>query len=295
MPIKVNGDAIPDTAIDFELGRLIRFYSQHLNEAEIRNQLPILRKKARTQAVGAKLLLDEARKLDLKPDGAMVDAKFKEMLRSVGGEEAFRKIIAEQKLDESAVRTSLEQGCKVDLLIERITKGVKDPTEADIIKHFTEHAEEYQKPERVQAQHILIQLESDSTPADREAARSRLLEIRHRIREGSEFSDQAAAHSDCPSGRKTGGSLGWFSRGMMIPEFDRVVFSMEVGQLSEIIETPLGYHLIRKTGHEDAEPGDLADHHEKIREFIRHARRGEALTAFVEELKSKATVEDDGV
>jgi parvulin-like peptidyl-prolyl isomerase len=295
MPIKVNGSIIPDTAIAFELGRLIRFYSQHLNEAEIRNQLPVLRKKARTQAVGAKLLLDEARKLDIKPEGSRVDAKHKEMVRSVGGEEAFRKVLAEQKLDEEAVRVSLEEGCKVDMLIERVTQGISQPTEAEIDRHFREHAEEYQKPERVQAQHILIQMESDSTPADREAAKSRLMEIRHRLREGSDFADQAAAHSDCPSGRKTGGSLGWFSRGMMIPEFDQAVFSMEVGQLSGIIETPLGYHLVKKTGHEDAEPGDLEDHREKIREFLRHVRRGEALTAFVEELKGKAVVEDDGV
>lgn len=294
MPIKVNGEVMPDSAVAFELGRLIRFYSQHMSEAEIRNQLPALRKKAKDQAIGAKLLLDEARRLELNPPAERLDAKYKEMVRSVGGEEAFRKILAEQKLSEDQIRKSIEQGCRVDMLIERVSRGVPEPTEAEIAAHFEEHSEEYRTPERIQAQHILVQLSKDSSPADREAARSRLMEIRRKIEEGAEFSDQAAAHSDCPSGRKTGGSLGWFSRGMMVSEFDQAVFSLEVGQLSEIIETPLGLHLARKTGYDAGAEGDLDESRERIRDFLRHARRGEALSDHVRELRAKAVIEDDG-
>lgn len=294
MPIKVNGEALPDSAIAFELGRLIRFYSQHVSEAEIRSQLPLLRKKARAQAIGAKLLLDEARALDLKPSVEQVDAKYKEMLKSVGGEEAFKKIMTDQNLSEEQFRKSIEQGCKVDLLIERVTRGMPEPTESEIAAHFQEHSEEYRKPERVQAQHILIQVPKDGSQADKELARSRLMEIRHKIEEGADFASQAAAHSDCPSGKKTGGSLGWFSRGMMIPEFDEAVFSMEVGQLGEIIETPLGLHLIKKTGYDPGAEGDPDDNREHIRDFLRHVRRGEVLTAHVAELREKAVVEDDG-
>ena len=294
MPIKVNGEVLPDSAIAFELGRLIRFYSQHVSEAEIRTQLPLLRKKARAQAIGAKLLLDEAKLLDLKPSADKIDAKFKEMFKSVGGEEQFRKILAEQKLSEEQFRQSIEQGCKVDMLIERIARGMPEPTEAEIAEHFREHSEEYRKPERVQAQHILIQIPADGSTADKEAARSKLMEIRHKIEEGADFASQAAAHSDCPSGKKTGGSLGWFSRGMMIQEFDEAVFSMEVGRLSEIIETPLGLHLVKKTGYDAGAEGDPDENREHILDFLRHVRRGEVLNAHVAELRAKVVVEDDG-
>jgi peptidyl-prolyl cis-trans isomerase C len=94
----------------------------------------------------------------------------------------------------------------------------------------------------------------------------------------------------CPSG-KEGGSLGWFGRGMMVPEFDQAVFSMNVGDVSDIIETQFGYHIILKTDHEAPREADFDDVREQIRDFIRHARRGEAMTVYVDELKSKATIE----
>ena len=94
----------------------------------------------------------------------------------------------------------------------------------------------------------------------------------------------------CPSG-KEGGSLGWFGRGMMVPEFDAAVFSMKDGEVSDIIETQFGYHIIYKTAHEEAGDADLDTVREQIRDHLLHARRGEAMTAYVDELKAKATVE----
>jgi peptidyl-prolyl cis-trans isomerase C len=94
----------------------------------------------------------------------------------------------------------------------------------------------------------------------------------------------------CPSG-KEGGSLGWFGRGMMVPEFDQAVFAMKDGEVSDVIETQFGYHIIYKTAHEEAGEADFDAVREQIRDFIRHSRRGEAMSAYVEELRSKATVE----
>jgi len=186
---------------------------------------------------------------------------------------------------------SIEQGRKVDLLVERITSGVAEPTEQELSDHFKRHSDEYKKPERVQARHILVRFDS-SKQADRQTSLSKIDEIRSKIIDGADFADEAAAHSDCPSGKKAAGSLGWISRGMTIPEFDKVVFSMKVGELSEVIETPLGFHLINKTAHEKAGEPDFDDVRDRIRDFLRHAKRGEALTSYVNELKQKAIIEE---
>ena len=165
-----------------------------------------------------------------------------------------------------------------------------EPTEQDIQQHFEAHQDEYAKPERAEARHILVKPASESE-ADRETARSKLLELRQQIEEGADFADLAAVHSECPSGERSGGSLGWFGRGMMVKAFDDAVFSMEVGTLSGLVETEFGFHLIQKIGHEPAGPAELGEVSDKVRDFLRHAKRGEAISAYVNELAEKAEIE----
>ena len=288
--VKVNGEVIPQEAIQFELERLVRFYAEHgMSQEQVRAQLPVMVKKATEQAIGAKLLMDEANKYDLPVSDAEIDGQVNKIVEQVGGREAFDKALAQQKTTEAIFREQLKRGCRVDKLVEKAVVGVPEPTEADIQKHFEEHQDEYAKGERVLAQHILITPDGD-TQTSKEEARAKLVSIRERVVGGKAFADEAAAHSMCPSG-KEGGSLGWFSRGMMVPEFDQAVFSMNVGDVSDIIETQFGYHIIFKTDQEAAGDADFDQVREQIRDFIRHARRGEAMTAYVEELKAKAKIE----
>lgn len=291
MPIKVNGQLIPDEAVDYEMGRLIQFYSNHMSEAAIREQLDVLKQKAREQAIGAKLLIDESLRLDIVVPDEDVAERLNEMVVRCGGREAFDALLKEQNLSEDVVRAGIIQGRRVDLLVDKVTETLSDPTEKEMEEHFRAHAREYAKPERASAQHILIKPESDNAE-DKATSRARLEAIRRKIEEGAKFADEAASHSDCPSGAKVGGSLGWFGRGVMVPEFDRAVFSMEVGALSEIVETPLGFHLIHKTGEEAAAEVSFEEVRDKVRDFLRHTIRGEAVAAYVEELKEKAVIED---
>jgi peptidyl-prolyl cis-trans isomerase C len=185
----------------------------------------------------------------------------------------------------------VRRGRRVDKLIEQATAEVHDPTEEEMRAHFDEHREEYTKSEQAQAQHILIRPANDSADGKLEAL-GRLNTLRSRIETGDDFAELAAAHSECPSGKQAGGSLGWFGRGSMVPAFDEAVFSMDVGALSPAVETQFGFHLIKKTGHQAAETPEYEEVRDQVRDFLRHAKRGEALAAFVAELRAKATVEE---
>jgi parvulin-like peptidyl-prolyl isomerase len=144
----------------------------------------------------------------------------------------------------------------------------------------------------VRAQHILVKPDG-ADEASRATARSRIEEIRQRLDEGADFAGEAAAHSDCPSGTSTGGSLGWVSRGMTVPDFETALFAMEAGELSDVVETPLGFHVIKKTAEDEGGEADLEDVHDQVRDFLRHARRGQAISDHVQELRQKALIEDD--
>ena len=288
--VKVNGQNITEEAVQFEMERLVRFYTENgIPEDQIKAELPELVKRATEQAVGTRLLMDEASKRSVDISEDEIEAELNKVVEQVGGVDAFKAALAQQKIDEASFREQLKQGRRVDKLIQEAIKSVCDPTEDEHKKHYGEHKDDFNKSERVLAQHILIS--PDGTEESSKAqAREKIVEIRERVAGGKKFSDEAAAHSMCPSG-KEGGSLGWFGRGMMVPEFDNAVFSMNVGDVSDVVETQFGFHLICKTDQEEASEASYEDSRDKILEMLRHSKRGEAMTAFVDTLKAAAKIE----
>lgn len=281
----VNGQEISGEAVQFELDRLVRFYMSHgMTMDEVKQNLPKLEEKALDQAIGAKLLLDRASELDVPVTGADIDAEVAKVVMQVGGEENFKKALEQQGITEIAFRKELEKGAKVNKLVEQACAGVPDPTEDEVAAFFEAHKAEFVVQPQVLCQHILVKGSDDK-------ALDKIKEIRERIVSGkSDFAAEAKEHSDCPSGAE-GGSLGWFGRGMMVPEFDKVAFEMKKGEVSGVVSTQFGYHIIYKADEKGGDAQTLVDVHDQIKDLLRHESRGRAMDSFVAELKANAKVE----
>jgi len=292
--ITINGEPLPQEAIDFEYRRLQQYYSSHMTPEQLRTNEDKMRKQAVEQAIGAKLLLQEAARLDLQVPTNLIDRKIQPIIEQSGGADIFAQRLQENGITEEQLRENIAEGCKVDLLIERICEGLSDPTEEEMQEFFENNKEHYVQPERVAASHILIRPASDSDQ-DRVVAESRLEGIAAEIQAGKDFGELASQHSECPSGKQQGGSLGWFSRGMMVPEFEEAAFNMAVGEISDIIETQFGFHIIMKTAEDEGGQAGFEEARDKIRDLMRHDRRGKCVAAYVTDLKGKADINDTTV
>ena len=289
--MKVNGHEIPNKAVEYELNRLIHFYVQHgVPEEQIRAQLPQLKDRATEQAVGTALLFEEASRLDVPVTDEEVESSLKRMADEAGGPDKLRAILAKQGQNVVELRNEIRRGKKVDKLVAQVTADVPEPTDAEAEAFFTAHRAEFGKEAQVRAQHILVTPKSQS-PDDKLAALKKIRDIRDRVAAGSDFAEEAAAHSDCPSGKQAGGSLGWFSHGMMVKEFDEAAFALPVGGLSDIIETQFGFHVILKNDEQPESIPEFSEVRERVLDLIRHERRGRALSDHVAELREKANVE----
>ena len=289
--MKVNDHEIPNKAVEYELNRLIHFYVQHgVPEEQIRAQLPQLKDRATEQAVGTALLFEEASRLDVPVTDEEVEASLKRMADEAGGPDKLRAILAKQGQNVVELRNEIRRGKKVDKLVAQVTADVPEPTDAEAEAFFTAHRAEFGKEAQVRAQHILVTPKSQS-PDDKLAALKKIRDIRDRVAAGSDFAEEAAAHSDCPSGKQAGGSLGWFSHGMMVKEFDEAAFALPVGGLSDIIETQFGFHVILKNDEQPESIPEFSEVRERVLDLIRHERRGRALSDHVAELREKANIE----
>lgn len=102
----------------------------------------------------------------------------------------------------------------------------------------------------VRASHILLMYAGSarsSATRSKDEAQAQIASIKAELDGGAEFAALAKQHSDCPS-KAQGGDLGQFGRGQMVPAFEQSAFGMEVGQVSDVVETDFGYHLITRTG-----------------------------------------------
>ncbi|MCR5838955.1 MAG: peptidylprolyl isomerase [Kiritimatiellae bacterium] len=281
----VNGQEISAEAVNFELDRLVRFYMGHgMTMAEIRQNLPKLEDKALDQAIGAKLLLDQAARLDIPVTEKDIDAEVARVVQQVGGEENYKKALAAQGIAEADFRKELEKGARVNMLVNQACAHVADPTEDEVTAFYEAHKAEYVEPPQVLCQHILVKGSND-------AALDKIKEIRERIvNDKADFAEEAKKHSDCPSGAQ-GGSLGWFGRGMMVPEFDKAAFEMKKGEVSGVVTTEFGYHIIYKADEKGGGQQTIVDVHDQIKDLLRHEARGKAMDAYVADLREKATIE----
>ena len=124
--------------------------------------------------------------------------------------------------------------------------------EAELQSLYEERKANYTRPAQREAMHILVELAADADEASEAAAREKMEEISRRLAEGMSFEEAAETYSEDPGSARLGGSLGWFSTGVMDPAFEEAAFALDEGERSEVVRTSFGLHLIEVTGRRDA-------------------------------------------
>lgn len=140
----VNGREIPQEAVQFELDRLVRFYMNHgMTVEEVKTNLAKLQDKALEQAIGARLLLDRAMKIDLPVTAKDIDAEVEKVVAQVGGRDNYEKALAAQGITDAAFRKELEKGAKVNMLVNQACAHVADPAEDEVAAFYAANKAEY--------------------------------------------------------------------------------------------------------------------------------------------------------
>lgn len=123
--------------------------------------------------------------------------------------------------------------------------------DAELHAVYNASMDNFRMPDRVEAQHILIKTQGKSD-AEKKAALAKAEDLLKQLKAGADFSELAKKNSDDTSNAPKGGDLGWFVRGQMVPEFDKAAFAMKPGEISGIVTTEFGYHIIKVNQKENA-------------------------------------------
>lgn len=131
-------------------------------------------------------------------------------------------------------------------------------SDADLEKYYQRHIDRFEIPEQIRAAHILVRVPQGATDAVKAEKKARIEKLKERAKKGEDFAALARANSEDPGSGAQGGDLGYFGRGTMVPTFENAAFALSVGEISEVITTDFGYHIIRLNARQDAQIKPLA-------------------------------------
>jgi peptidyl-prolyl cis-trans isomerase D len=165
-------------------------------------------------------------------------------------------------------------------------KVTVDP--ADIQRYYSSHPEAFRVPERVKARHILIETPRPGPDGkvDQKAveeARAKAQDVLKQARAGADFAALANKYSTDPGNEdpktheKKGGELGWFGKGQMVPEFEKVAFAQNKGQISDLVQTEYGFHIIQTEDKEEAHIKPLAEARNDIEKVVKQDKLSQLL------------------
>jgi len=145
--------------------------------------------------------------------------------------------------------------------------------------------------ERIRVRHILIRVSRDAKPSERNQALQKIQDVKKQLDQGADFEELAKKYSQDPGSSSRGGDLGFVVAGMTVPEFEKVAFSLGVGAVSDIVESPFGFHLLRVDEKRAARKLVYDDVREDLAQFLFGQRLQRKLEAKIKELRDAASIE----
>lgn len=268
------------------LARMKEAYPRTYSEEEIKTtEWQIL-----NQLVDEKLINQEAERLKIEISEKEVTLASREVRdRASLTEEQFERVLAEDGLTIETYREKLRDEMKKMRLIDQEIKGKITVTKKEIDDYYKAHGDEYEAPPEVRLQQILLLIPAEAHSREIEALRAKAEQILRAIRGGEDFNAMARRYSQ-DAAAASGGDMGVFRQGELYATLDEAAFSLAVGEVSSVIRTPTGFHILRVLTRKDRRLMTEEERREEIDDLLYNRKIEDAFKQWLKELKKRSYV-----
>ena len=266
---RVNGVAITALELKRATKNIIPPGPQKtMTEIELKKDVD---KEALTKLISSELLYQEGQKLEIKDIEKKIDEKIAEDKAKFTNPQDFTKAMKDFELDEKDLREYIRRDLVIGNFIEKTIVSKITITEADAKAFYDKNLDKFTKPETLRASHILIGVEQTASEEDKKKAKEKADKLRKELADGADFAELAKANSTCFSKDK-GGDLGYFGRGQMVEPFEKAAYALKPGEMSGVIETKFGYHIIKLMDRKGAEKVDFQEVKPKSKSTLKNRK-----------------------
>ena len=283
----INDQPVTRANLDQEIGSMIRRMSDRPLPPEAVDQLrPQLEPQALEQLALKVQLEAYADTNGVTVPEASPAAEIAKLKSRFPDESSFEQALSSQGMTIDSLKQEIKKEMILSFAVEHYMKTVPDPTTESMETYYKDHAADYGSGESVTASHILVGITPEDTGTEKEAKQDKAEDLRKQLVDGSDFAALAKEHSSCPSGQR-GGDLGTFERGQMVPAFESAAFALKPGEISEVVETQFGYHVIRVSEHTQGVTPPFSEVQDQVEKTMREA----SLESWFQGLIAQAKIE----
>lgn len=239
------------------------------------------------QIADIEIIYEQAKKDNLLPTEEEVNTKFKELKANIDEDEDYKKSLENIGVTDEFLKKQQEQDLALNNFKENFDK-ITTVSDEEIQKYYDKNKENFYQ---VKASHILISTVDENgkelSDDKKKEAKAKAEEVLEKIEAGEEFASLAKEYSDDTGSAAEGGDLGYFKKGVMVAEFEDTAFGLDVGEISDIVETQFGYHIIKVFDKLDENKLTVADVKDEIKTILLNEKYAQTM----EKLKKEAKIE----
>jgi len=285
----VNGTVITQKEFDIELNQVKRRISQG-RKAVSDAQLEKIKNDILESLINRELLYQQSREKGVVVEEKIVEDYLSSLKQKYPNQEEYEKALKDFNMSENGLKLKVKMGYAIQKFIDMQIADKVAVSEKESKAFYDVHPEFFKQPEKVKASHILIKLDPDAEESEKASAKEKIENIQKKLKEGKDFAALAREFSEGPS-KDSGGDLGFFTRGQMVPPFEDAAFSLKTGEVSDLVVTRFGYHLIKVTENSAAQTIKFEDAKEKIVQHLKQEGTKKELQLYIENLRKTASIE----
>ncbi|UCF99115.1 MAG: peptidylprolyl isomerase [Spirochaetaceae bacterium] len=286
----VNGVLIPKAYLEREIRR---FEEQALSQGQMvdESQREELNRRALDTLIDIELLYQESQRRGFEVSEDRIKGEVNGLRDQFADEQGFVEALERIGISADELRTEYLRQLAIQDMIDADISPSTSVSDQESMDFYENNPAFFFSPEQVRARHILIQASSDQEEAEKKAALAQIEEIRARIVAGEDFAELAGQFSEDGSSAY-GGDLGFFQREQMVKPFADAAFSLEIGELSDIVTTEYGYHLIQVTDRQEETTVPFEEVQLRIVQYLHREKVMTAIEELAAQLRGQAEIEE---
>lgn len=241
-------------------------------EYEGKKYIDLAKEQVLDQMIGDRVQLHKANELGITVSDEEVNAEVDKWKKLFNSDEKYIEFLTTLKMDEAYFKDNLKKDLMINKVKEKLTQNV-EITDTELADYYGSHINLFYK---VKASHILLDTEEEAK------------KILERVKAGEDFNALAKEFSTDPSAKENSGDLGYFRHGEMVESFEQAAFALKPGEISDLVKSDYGYHIIKV---EDKTVDKFEDVKDELKNNMITDRKNQNYNTSFEEMKSKAKIE----
>jgi peptidyl-prolyl cis-trans isomerase C len=284
----VNGKAISKSQYERRLS-VFKKRAAHKGGPLDDTALTTVKNRILENLIDAEVLYQQSQKEGIKVDDQAINEQIKKMKKRFSDETAYKKAIERMHVSEKEFRTEIQRALAINQLIDTNVRQKITVTDEESKKYYNNNSNLFKQPEQVKISLIWIKVTPDDEESKKIQARKKIEMVQKKVKQGEDFGKLAKAYSEGPNAQREG-AWGYLKRGKSADPIRDAAFALKVGEVSGIIETKSGYHLIKVN---DKKPAGITPYKEVIPMIERHLEKEKEKTeiqGYIENLKKSAKI-----